>query len=42
MKKLAIIITVAIIAVVLLSSCGSGNRCAAYGESYKYQKQQNY
>ncbi|MFO8128622.1 MAG: hypothetical protein R6T99_01810 [Bacteroidales bacterium] len=42
MKKLAIIIATAITISILVSSCGSGQRCAAYGESYKFQKQQNY
>ncbi len=42
MKKLVIIILTAIVLSFVFSSCRSNKRCAAYGEAYKYQKQQNY
>jgi hypothetical protein len=42
MKKLVIILCTVAIMVALASSCKSGERCAAYGETYRYQKQSNY
>jgi hypothetical protein len=42
MKKLAILISVIIFVAMTVSSCKSSNKCAAYGESYKYQKEIKY
>ncbi len=42
MKKIVIVISVVVFVVMTLSSCKSSNKCAAYGESYKYQKEIKY
>lgn len=41
-KKVLIVASAVILLVVVATSCRSNERCAAYGESYKYQKQSNY
>lgn len=42
MKKVVVIICTLVVLCIIVASCKSGERCAAYGESHKYQKQQNY
>jgi hypothetical protein len=42
MKKVLIVASAIVLIVVFASSCRSNEKCAAYGESYKYQKEQNY
>jgi len=42
MKKVLIVAAAVILFVLVATSCQSNERCAAYGESYKYQKQSNY
>ncbi|MEA3477476.1 MAG: hypothetical protein U9R60_04800 [Bacteroidota bacterium] len=42
MKKLVIILCTIAVMVILASSCKSGEKCAAYGESHRYQRQSNY
>jgi hypothetical protein len=41
-KKVLIAASVVVLFVIFASSCQSNERCAAYGESYKYQKEINY
>jgi hypothetical protein len=41
-KKIAIIASAVVLFAILASSCQTNERCAAYGESYKYQREQNY
>lgn len=41
-KKVLILASAVIFLIVLTTSCGSNERCAAYGEAYKYQKEMNY
>lgn len=41
MKKVLIAASAVILLVIFASACQSNERCAAYGESYKYQKEQN-
>jgi len=40
MKKVLIAVVAVFLFVIIASSCQSNERCAAYGESYKYQKEQ--
>ena len=42
MKKLLVAITIAVFVAMTISSCQSSSKCAAYGESYKYQKEVKY
>lgn len=42
MKKAAIVISVILFIAIALSSCKPSNKCPAYGEHYKYQKDQKY
>ena len=42
MKKLLVAISLVLMVVFLASSCQSSNKCAAYGEAYKYQKEVKY
>jgi len=42
MKKLLIAISVVIMMAFIASSCQTSSKCAAYGESYKYQKEVKY
>ncbi len=42
MKKLLVAISIVILMAFLASSCKSSSKCAAYGESYKYQKEVKY
>ncbi|MDT8392511.1 MAG: hypothetical protein RQ761_01610 [Bacteroidales bacterium] len=41
-KKVLIAVSVVFLFVIIASSCQSNEKCAAYGESYKYQKEINY
>lgn len=38
MKRLAILLVSVFVLSILMSSCVSNKKCAAYGESYQYQK----
>jgi hypothetical protein len=42
MKKVLIVASAIVLLVIFASACRSNEKCAAYGESYKYQKEQNY
>lgn len=42
MKKVIILISAIALVVALASSCKSSNKCAAYGENHKYQKESRY
>jgi len=42
MKKIVILISAIIFIAMMAFSCKSSNKCAAYGESYKYQKENKY
>jgi len=42
MKKLLVAISVIVVMMFVASSCQSSSKCAAYGESYKYQKEVKY
>lgn len=42
MKKVLIVASAVILFVIVATSCSSNERCAAYGETYKYQKERNY
>lgn len=42
MKKIAIVLFVALVAGIVMSSCGSNNACPAYGETSKYQIETRY
>jgi len=42
MKKAAIIFSAVILIALALSSCKATKKCPAYGEHYKYQKNQRY
>jgi hypothetical protein len=41
-KKVLIVASAVVLFVLFATSCQSNERCAAYGETYKYQKQSNY
>ncbi len=41
-KKSLIAFAAVILLFIFATSCPSNERCAAYGESYKYQKEQGY
>lgn len=41
-KKVLIVASAVVLFVLFATACQSNERCAAYGESYKYQKQSNY
>ncbi len=41
MKKVLIAVSAIILLVIFTTACSSNERCAAYGESYKYQREQN-
>ena len=42
MKKIIILISAVALLAVFASSCKSSSKCAAYGESHKYQKESKY
>lgn len=42
MKKILILISMVALIALFASSCKSSSKCAAYGESYKYQKEVKY
>jgi len=42
MKKVLIFVSAIILFAFLFTSCRPSNKCPAYGESYKYQKEQRY
>lgn len=42
MKKIIILISAVALMAVFASSCKSSNKCAAYGENHKYQKESKY
>ncbi len=42
MKKVLIVISALVLLVVFASSCASSSKCAAYGETHKYQKEVKY
>lgn len=42
MKKIFVLISAVAFLIVLASSCTSSSKCAAYGESQKYQKESRY
>jgi len=39
MRKIAVFLLSLMVAVIVLSSCKSSERCAAYGETQKFQKE---
>jgi hypothetical protein len=39
MKRLAIILLSIFVLSIVMSSCVSNKKCAAYGEAYQYQKE---
>jgi hypothetical protein len=41
-KKLSIVAAAVILFAMIASSCQSNERCAAYGETYKYQRESRY
>jgi len=41
-KKVLIAASAVILLFIFATACSSNERCAAYGESYKYQKEQGY
>jgi len=42
MKKIIILISAVTLLVVFATSCKSSNKCAAYGETQKFQKESKY
>jgi len=42
MKKVIILISAVVLIIAFASSCKSSNKCAAYGENHKYQKESKY
>ena len=42
MKKILIAISAVLLIIVFASSCKSSSKCAAYGETHKYQKENKY
>jgi|TARA_B100002003_G_scaffold229680_1_gene239200 hypothetical protein len=42
MKKIIILISAVALLAVFAISCKSSNKCAAYGENHKYQKESKY
>lgn len=42
MKKILVLISAIAMIIVFASSCTSSSKCAAYGESQKYQKESRY
>ena len=41
-KKVLIAASAVILLFIFTTACSSNEKCAAYGESYKYQKEQGY
>ncbi|MDA3943589.1 MAG: hypothetical protein PF694_08640 [Bacteroidetes bacterium] len=42
MKKIAVVFTFVFMLALLASSCKSSSKCAAYGESHKFQRETRY
>ncbi len=42
MKKILVLISAVALIIVFASSCTSSSKCAAYGETHKYQKEAKY
>jgi len=42
MKKLIILISAIVVLIAFATSCTSSSKCAAYGETHKYQKESKY
>jgi len=42
MKKIALFITFVFMIALLATSCKSSSKCAAYGESHKFQRETKY
>lgn len=42
MKKFLIFVSAIILFALIFTSCKPTNKCPAYGEAYKYQKEQKY
>jgi hypothetical protein len=42
MKKLLILVSATVLLFAFATSCTSSSKCAAYGETHKYQKESKY
>ena len=42
MKKILVLISAVAMIILFASACTSSNKCAAYGETHKYQKESRY
>ncbi|MDP3462940.1 MAG: hypothetical protein Q8S18_09150 [Bacteroidales bacterium] len=42
MKKIVVILSIVFLAGLAITSCKSSSKCAAYGETHKFQKETRY